>query len=528
MGMYLNPGNSGFKRILKDYYVDKTGMIELINNRIDSMANLICISRPRRFGKSYAARMLCAYYDCTCKSNNLFKNFEISVSDDYNEHLNQYNVIYLDLAGIISKMKTNGIPLSNVASRIKALLNQEIRLSYPTLPQYDDASDAILAIVNETKQKFVFIIDEWDAVIREAKNDTETQESYLNLLREWFKNVNFTDEVVAAAYMTGILPIKKDGSESAVSDFKEFTILQPGPFVQYTGFTESEVKQLCEQNGMSFEQAKQWYDGYDFKNCESIYNPYSVMTAMQMGEFKSYWRKTSAAESLKTYISMNMDGLQEIIIRLIAGESVEVYTDDFENDLETFNSSDDVMTLMIHLGYLVYDDETSQAHIPNEELRLEFKRLLKRPKNKRLSELVKDSEKLLQNTLKGNETAVAETIARVRETNYAPMFYNNEQALRYVIKFAYIVCIDYYLKVEELPTGKGIADVVFIPKRDTSLPAMIVELKWNESADSAIEQIKKRNYPSILKGYVGEIVLVGINYNKKTQEHNCKIEKIEI
>ena len=286
MGMYLNPGNSGFKRILKDYYVDKTGMIELINNRIDSMANLICISRPRRFGKSYAARMLCAYYDCTCKSNNLFKNFEISVSDDYNEHLNQYNVIYLDLAGIISKMKTNGIPLSNVASRIKALLNQEIRLSYPTLPQYDDASDAILAIVNETKQKFVFIIDEWDAVIREAKNDTETQESYLNLLREWFKNVNFTDEVVAAAYMTGILPIKKDGSESAVSDFKEFTILQPGPFVQYTGFTESEVKQLCEQNGMSFEQAKQWYDGYDFKNCESIYNPYSVMTAMQMGEFK--------------------------------------------------------------------------------------------------------------------------------------------------------------------------------------------------------------------------------------------------
>ena len=178
MGMYLNPGNNGFKRILKDYYVDKTGMIELINNRIDSMANLICISRPRRFGKSYAARMLCAYYDCTCKSDDLFKNFEISVSDDYNEHLNQYNVIYLDLAGIISKMNTNGIPLSNVASRIKTLLNQEIRLSYPTLPQYDDASDAILAIVNETKQKFVFIIDEWDAVIREAKNDTETQEFF--------------------------------------------------------------------------------------------------------------------------------------------------------------------------------------------------------------------------------------------------------------------------------------------------------------------------------------------------------------
>ena len=225
---------------------------------------------------------------------------------------------------------------------------------------------------------------------------------------------------------------------------------------------------------------------------------------------------------------MNMDDLQKKILRLIAGESVKVYTDDFENDFESFSSSDDVLTLMIHLGYLVFEENTSQVRIPNEEVRIEFRRLLNRPSNKRLSDLVRDSEKLLQDTLNGNETAVAEKIERVRETNYAPMFYNNEQALRYVIKFAYIVCIDYYLKVEELPTGKGIADVVFIPKRGTSLPAMIVELKWNESADSAIEQSKKRYYPSILKGYVGEIVLVGINYNKKTQEHNCKIEKIEI
>ena len=385
-----------------------------------------------------------------------------------------------------------------------------------------------LAVAADTKKKFIFVIDEWDAVIREARNDTNTQAAYLSLLREWFKNGNFTSKAVAAAYMTGILPIKKDGSESAVSDFKEFTILQPGPFVRYTGFTESEVKTLCDRYKMSFEQARQWYDGYDFKRCEPIYNPYSVMMAMQMGEFRSYWRKTSTAEALKTYVGMNMDGLQEIILRFIAGESVEVYTDDFENDFQTFNSSDDVLTLMIHLGYLVYDDETSQARIPNEELRIEFKRLLKRPSNKRLSDLVRDSERLLQDTLNGNETKVSETIKKVRETNYAPMFYNNEQSLRYVIKFAYIVCIDYYMKVEELPTGHGIADVVFIPKRDTSLPAMIVELKWNETADSAIAQIKKRSYPAILNGYGGELVLVGINYDQKTKEHSCRIERIDV
>lgn len=328
--------------------------------------------------------------------------------------------------------------------------------------------------------------------------------------------------------MTGILPIKKDGSESAISDFREFTILQPGPFVKYTGFTESEVKKLCEQYDMDFSGAKKWYDGYDFKKSEPIYNPYSVMMAMQMGEFKSYWRKTSAAESLKTYVGMNIDGLQDKILRLIAGEPVEVYTDDFENDFETFNSSDDVLTLMIHLGYLVYNDETSRVRIPNEELRIEFNRLLKKPANKQLSELVRDSERLLQDTLNGNEAEVVNAIVRVRDTNYAPMFYNNEQALRYVIKFAYIICIDYYLKVEELPTGHGIADVVFLPKRDTSLPAMIVELKWNQTAEGAIKQIKEKDYPSLISEYTGDMMLVGINYNESTKEYSCKIEKIKM
>ena len=528
MGTYLNPGNSGFERIVRSGYIDKTGMIDLVNRRISTTDNLICISRPRRFGKSYAAQMLCAYYDHTCDSHSLFDCFEIGTEKSYEKNINKYNVIYLDISGIISKLKTSEIPLRSVTTYIKRLINEEIVQSYPDLPKYEDVSDAILAIVAKTKKKFIFVIDEWDAVIRESKNDTNIQESYLNLLREWFKNGNFTSKVAAAAYMTGILPIKKDGSESAISDFKEFTILQPGPFVRYTGFTESEVKSLCYRYNMSFEQAKQWYDGYDFKRCEPIYNPYSIMMAMQMGEFKSYWRKTSAAESLKTYVGMNMDNLQGKILRLIAGEPVEVYTEDFENDFETFNSSDDVLTLMIHLGYLVYDDETSQVCIPNEELRLEFKRLIKRPSNKRLSDLVRDSGKLLKDTLNGNEVAVAETIERVRETNYAPMFYNNEQALRYVIKFAYIICIDYYLKVEELPTGKGIADVVFIPKRDTALPAMIVELKWNETSESALEQIKKRNYPAILNGYTGEMVLVGINYDEKTKNHSCKIERIEL
>ncbi len=528
MGTYLNPGNSGFAEILDSGYIDKTGMIELINSRINTLNKLICISRPRRFGKSIAAKMLGAYYDHTCDSHSLFDDKEISKSEHYKDYRNKYNVIYLDIAGFVSDVRRRDGNIKSVVNEIVESIRTELIEDYPQLKEIKKLTKCLTAYVQKTKMKFIFIIDEWDAIIREAKNDTETQKAYLDLLREWFKNGNFTSEAVAAAYMTGILPIKKDGSESAISDFREFTILQPGPFVKYTGFTESEVKKLCEQYDMDFSGAKKWYDGYDFKKSEPIYNPYSVMMAMQMGEFKSYWRKTSAAESLKTYVGMNIDGLQDKILRLIAGEPVEVYTDDFENDFETFNSSDDVLTLMIHLGYLVYNDETSQVRIPNEELRIEFNRLLKRPANKRLGELIKNSENLLKDTLNGNEEAVSNAIVRVRDTNYAPMFYNNEQALRYVIKFAYIICIDYYLKVEELPTGHGIADVVFLPKRDTSLPAMIVELKWNQTAEGAIKQIKEKDYPSLISEYTGDMMLVGINYNESTKEHSCKIEKIKM
>ena len=268
---------------------------------------------------------------------------------------------------ISSKYSVSRIQVNEIVESVRAELVED----YPELKNIKKLTKCMTEYVKLSKKKFVFIIDEWDAIIREAKNDTETQKAYLDLLREWFKNGNFTSKAVAAAYMTGILPIKKAGSESAISDFIEVTILQLGPFVRYTGFTETEVKKLCEQYHMDFEQAKQWYDGYDFKRSEPIYNPYSVMMAMQMGEYRSYWRKTSTAESLKTYVGMNMDDLQNKILRLIAGEPVKVYTDDFENDFETFNSSDDVLTLMIHLGYLVYDSETSQARIPNEELRIE-------------------------------------------------------------------------------------------------------------------------------------------------------------
>ncbi len=528
MGTYLNPGNGGFAEILDSGYIDKTGMIDILNQRINTLNKLVCVSRPRRFGKSIAAKMLCAYYDHTCDSHLLFDGKAVSNTEKYEKHINKYNVIYLDISGIISLMARRDIKISNISRFIASEIRKELVENFPSLAQIDDATACMLECVKQSKKQFVFVIDEWDAVIREAKNDSATQEAYLNLLREWFKNGNFTSKAVAAAYMTGILPIKKDKSQSAISDFREFTIINPSIFAKYTGFTEDEVRSICAERDMDYEEAKRWYDGYSFVGAQSIYNPYSVMMAVSMGEFESYWKQTTVAENLVTYINMDFEDLQSDILKLIAGECLKVNVTNFQNDFQTFRSKDDVLTLLIHLGYLAYDKKEKRVRIPNEEIRFEFDNLLQNAQHTELAKLITDSKKLLQDTLNGNETAVAETIEHVREMNYAPMFYNNEQALRYVIKFAYIICIDYYLKVEELPTGKGIADVVFIPKRDTSLPAMIVELKWNKTADSAIEQIKKRNYPAIMMGYAGEMILVGINYDVKSQDHSCKIERIEV
>ena len=251
------------------------------------------------------------------------------------------------------------------------------------------------------------------------------------------------------------------------------------------------------------------------------------MIAVRKKKFGSYWQKTSAAESLMTYINMDFEGMQEIISRLISGEEIEVDTDSFENDFETFKSRDDVLTLLIHLGYLTWNEEDGTAHIPNEEVRAEFRKILKsRDVNSKWMDLISRSRKLLEDTLAGDGGKVARTIEEIRSTQYAPTFYNNEQALRYVVKFAYLAAMDQYLKIEELPSGKGIADVVFLPRRNSLLPALVVELKWNKSSEGAVGQIKERNYPAVLKDYGGEIVMAGINYDPKTKEHSCVIERM--
>ncbi len=536
MGTYLNPGTSGFSRIADNSYVDKTGLISLINNTIDTSSNLTCISRPRRFGKSYAAQMLCAYYDLSCDSHELFDRFQISRDETYEKHINKYHVISLDITGFISEAKKNNTDLGDIPSVIDAAIMNEVKELYPELKDNVLLTSCLLELVRTTGTKIVFIIDEWDSLIREAGHNASAQERYLNLLRGWFKNNNFTPKAVAMAYMTGILPIKKDGTQSAISDFHEYSMLEPLMFAEYVGFTEDEVKQKCLETGISFDCVKKWYDGYTLGKSDSIYNPYSVMQAVQTGKYKSYWKKTSAAETLMTYIDMDQDGLQEDIARLISGETIDVNTESFQNDVENFTCKDDVLTLLIHLGYLTYeeipdsyDDDgalAGVARIPNEEVRSEFRNILRKAKHPELIRMIKDSDQLLKDTLAGNCEAIAKAISDIHDREYAPTFYNNEQSLRYVVKMAYISCVDQYAKIEELPSGHGIADIVFLPKRTSQLPSMIIELKWNKSEEGALRQIHEKNYPKVLEAFGGEILMVGISYDEKSKVHRCGVERV--
>ena len=357
MGTYVNPGNQAFRRFSGPNYVDKTDLINLMNDRVGGDECLVCVSRPRRFGKSYAAKMLTAYYDCSCDSHHLFEGKKIEESEDYEEHINNYNVICLDISSFVSEAKATQRPLIEVPQMIMEALHDDLGLVYPNLPKRKTLNDELLSCVDSPDGKpFIFIIDEWDAVIREAKDDEGAQTAYLNLLRGWFKNNNFMPKVVAAAYMTGILPIKKDGSQSAIFEFDEFSMLEPSDFAGFVGFTEYEVKERCKGKKVAFQDIKAWYDGYDLAPIGSVYNPYSVMKALKSGKCQSYWRKTSAAESLKYYINMDFEGLQETVARLIAGDRIGLNVENFQNDFESFESADDVLTLLIHLGYLTYHE----------------------------------------------------------------------------------------------------------------------------------------------------------------------------
>ena len=370
----------------------------------------------------------------------------------------------------------------------------------------------------------MFVIDEWDAPYRLAQSNTAAQNAYAEWLRALFKGNNFTDEAIAGAYLTGILPIKKYAHQSAVSDFQEYTMVDPASYAPYVGFTEAEVEELCAQHAMDLEDGRRWYDGYDLAGNVGVYAPFSVMRACLRGKTGSYWVSTEAYESLRPYIEMDFDGLQADIARAVGGTSINLDPDGFQNDMTSIMGRDDVLTLLVHLGYLAYDAKSRMARVPNDEVRFELARAISKSRHPKLMELARDSAKLLEDIVAMLEDAVATGFERVHTRDCSPLFYNNEQALRSVVKTALLAAINEYARVEELPGGRGYADIVYLPRRGSMLPALVVELKWNKPVTTALDQIHNQDYPEVLRDLNVPILLVGVTYNARTKQHACRIE----
>ena len=523
MGIYINKGNSDFRDIVTHEYVDKSSMIPLINATLNSESRYSCVTRCRRFGKSMTARMLAAYYDKSCDSRELFSGLKAEHAPSFETYLNKYYVICVDMTDFTTRFRNE----KEIVKIMQQEIIDDVLKVFPDIEvkERDDLMSILYSICERTDERFLMIIDEWDAILREMGSDDYISTSYVDLLRRLFKGLG-SDFVFAGAYLTGILPIKKYNTESALNNFREYSMITPGRLASSLGFTHDEVVALCQKYDMNITDMESWYDGYRIGSESHIYNPYSVMRAIENDWYQSYWASTGAYDSVKTYIQMNFDGLKDDIIRMLSGESIPVITTKFQNDMNVINSRNDVLTVLIHLGYLAYNRDTNRCYIPNKEVADEMNNAVQSTEWSQLAKTLENSQRLLDATIACNENAVAQAIDIAHDENTSILSYNDENSLACVITIAYIWARNEYVIHREYATGKGYADLVMIPRRNVSKPALVIELKFNNTADTAIDQIKRKQYPAKIAEYTGDILLVGINYDKEAKKHTCKIERI--
>ncbi|MDE6689883.1 MAG: ATP-binding protein [Prevotella sp.] len=522
MGVHINVGNSGFQRARNSEYVDKSELIAIVNQTLFTEHCFSCVSRCRRFGKSMAAKMLCAYYDQSSDSRQLFADLKIAQDATFEKHLNKYPTIFLDLSDFVSRYKSD-----DIVRQLNGRLIADIQAAYPDVPTQDgdDLMDYLVRITSAKHIQFFFIIDEWDAIYREFQSGTTAMDDYVGWLRRLFKGGQ-SAQVFAGAYLTGILPIKKYKTESALNNFTEYSMVNPGRLAGYYGFTKDEVQALCRKHDADFDELEKWYDGYKIGDEPSVFNPNSVMQAIWGGKCRSYWANTGAYDTVGSYVQMNFEGLKDDIISMLGGGRCKVNPTGFQNDMSVIRDKNDVLTVLIHLGYLAYDWDSDECYIPNREVEGEMVNAIKDTNWQHVIESINESQTILQAVLNGDEQTVARCIDKAHDENTSILSYNNENSLACVLSLAFYYAKNDYTFHRELPTGKGFADIVLMPRKNTRKPAILLELKYGKSANAAIEQIHRKEYQSKIVQDAEEIILVGINYDPKSKKHECKIESI--
>ena len=524
MGIYLNPNNVAMQQNMNTpIYVDKSMLIAELNKLVNSENRFICIARPRRFGKSMAGNMAAAYFSKGCDSRELFSGLKLAQDPSFEKYLNKLNVIKFDMNAMYG--------LAPDKSKLMNFLNREVveemREAFPQakILLRDSIALAVKKVYAKTGEQFVVIIDEYDVLVREQVNKTLFDE-YLQFLNTFFKNADLAP-AIALAYLTGILPIVRDKIQSKLNLFKEYTMTDAYQLSEFVGFTAEETQSLCKEHGMDYDECRRWYDGYDLYSVKEVFSPCSVVNAMVGRKFKSYWTQTGSYEALRNYILLNFDGTKDAVVKMMGGEKVDVRVTGYLNTMTDFKDKDDVFTYLIHLGYLAYDQQTEQCYIPNNEVREQWVLSIKNsPDYKPIVEMVNNSKLLVEATIEGDEQAVETALTKAHGFVTSPLSYNNEQSLQSAIGLAFFYATAKYTVIRELLTGKGYADLVLIPYVPNT-PAMVIELKNSEkaTANTALQQIRDKQYFKALQNYHGDMLLVGVSYNPKTKEHNCKIEK---
>ena len=529
MAIYLNPSNDSFLSDRKfPLYVDKSLLIKETNACFGiNQMKFMCVTRPRRFGKTMALSMLNAYYSKGCDSRELFKDLKIAGDPSFEAHLNKHNVIQIDMAGIYTRIDDKNL----FVAKIKSDLLRDLREAYPSLDLSSCLlEEAIVAIKNAYGDRFVFLIDEWDVIYREQERNAKLCDEYTDFLRSLFK-ASDVSSCIDLVYMTGILPIRRYNTQSALNMFKEYNMLSPGRLASFFGFTEEEVRGLCQKHDMDFGEIKSWYDGYKLKGTE-IYNPKSVVEAIDEGECGDYWVTTSATEAVANY--MNFDGgfLKGTVSRLIAGESVPVNAGSFGNDLSKVNTPDAALTVLIHLGYLgfVPSEErngTGLCFVPNREISQEFGRAAKELDWKDVYSPLLKSKELYERTLLGDCAFINSALDENREGLVSQFNRNDENLLSVIVQISYTYARRIHPTDKEVSVPRGRGDIVLYPGPKGASP-WVIELKVGRSAEEAIAQIKEKRYFDCFHDYKGKVLLLGINFDPKAERHSSKIEWIEV
>ncbi|MCD8118467.1 MAG: ATP-binding protein [Lachnospiraceae bacterium] len=542
MGDYLNTSQALTlygNEAKKPYFVDKTDMLRILVPLVEQGSNHICITRPRRFGKSVMAAMIGAFFSRGMDSSGVFDSLKIAQkvkeneSFNYHDYMNKYNVIYISFLNEANESTS----YEEFITSVKEILQEDLHEAYPDVRfrKKGTVVQDLNRIHEQTKERFILIFDEWDCIFHKAYTTDEDRRSFINWLAAMTKDKAY----VALSYMTGVLPIAKYSSGSTINNFQEYTMATDDIFSEYFGFTESEVDELFAKYeaitpklNITRTDLKLWYDGYHTPSSERMYNPRSVIEALTRNCIRSYWTATGTYGEIATYIANDRADIKKDVALMVSGEAVPASVEEFAATAMQLTTRNEILSAMVVYGFLNYEDK--KVHIPNKELMEEFAKTIRERENLGyINRLAVESDRMLQATLTGDTKTMEEILAFAHGTETPLLDYNNETELTAIVNLVYLAARDSYFVEREDKAGRGYVDFIFYPIRPGD-DGLILELKADATPEEAIRQIKDKGYMLKFKGkmaskqYTGKILLVGIGYSKKSKDHHCKVEKVQL